>query len=334
MTPQATPCESAGMLELAARQEHSGVTERTSTVRATASLVLRTLMGSRAGVRVLNLLHRRLPLVYKRRLFYRLGEEVPRVDTTWWVDFAGRRIALPLRRDFRFAWTAALGFHGYDAELHVFYEALVRSPRRPRVVFDVGANYGLHALRFLAVGARAVAFEPNPACHEYFRECCALNGLAGEIHAVAVAKARGSARLMVPGNATYLGTIVPSVGERWVGRSDVMTMTVPQVTLDDVVEEHGYGPDLVKIDTEGSELAVLQGAVRVLEGGRPLVLFESWPSAGDRPALFDLLDRAGYGIQAVGWPFREEADMTEAAFAGSGANNFLARPRGVRLSPR
>ncbi|MGH7311904.1 MAG: FkbM family methyltransferase [Candidatus Rokuibacteriota bacterium] len=291
-------------------------------------------MGNRAGVRVLNLLHRRLPLVYKRRLFYWLGEEAPRVDTTWWVDFAGRLIALPLRQDFRLAWTAALGFHGYDAELHVLYEALVRSPRRPRVVFDVGANYGLHALRFLAVGARAVAFEPNPACHQYFRECCALNGLAAEIHAVAVAEARGSARLMVPGDATYLGTIVPAVGERWAGRPDVTTMTVPQVTLDDVVEEHGEGPDLVKIDTEGSELAVLQGAVRVLQRRRPLVVFESWPSTGDRAALFDLLDRAGYGIQAVGWPLRDEAEMAEAAFVASRANNFLARPRGARLSLR
>lgn len=302
--------------------------------RTAASVVLRTLMGHRAGVRVLNQLHRRLPLAHKRRLFYWLGEEPPRVDTTWWVDFAGRLIALPMRRSFRLSWAAALGFHGYDAELHVLYETLVRSPRRPRLFFDVAANYGLHALRFLAVGVRAVAFEPNPACHDYFRECCALNGVTADIHAVAVASARGSAQLVVPGDATYLGTIVPSVGERWANRSDVTTMTVPQVTLDEVVEEAGEGPDLVKIDTEGSELAVLQGSPGVLRRHRPLVVFESWPSTGDRPALFDLLERAGYGVQAVGWPFREEPDLAEAAFVGSRANNFLARPRGTRLSLR
>jgi FkbM family methyltransferase len=326
------------MLKTTTGQEHLKMTNTSFAVRAptraAASVVLRTLMGHRAGVRALNLLHRRLPLAPKRRLFYWLGDEPSHVDTTWWVGFAGRLIALPMRRDFRLSWAAALGFHGYDAELHVLYEALVRSPRPPHLFFDVGANYGLHALRFLTVGARAVAFEPNPACHDYFRQCCALNGVAAEIHAVAVAQARGSARLVVPDDATYLRTVGPAVGERWATRSDVTTMTVPQVTLDEVVEEVGDGPDLVKIDTEGSELVVLQGALGVLERHRPLVVFESWPSTGDRSALFELLDRAGYGLQPVGWPFREEPDLGAAAFLGSRANNFLARPRGTPLSGR
>ena len=90
----------------------------------------------------------------------------------------------------------------------------------------------------------------------------------------------------------------------------------------------------MKIDTEGSELAVLQGALGVLQRYCPLVVLERWPSTGDRPALFDLLDRAGYGLQAVGWPFRDEPDLAEAAFVGSRANNFLARPRSTRLSVR
>jgi FkbM family methyltransferase len=302
--------------------------------RAVASGPLRFLMGSRAGVRALNLWHQRLSLVHRRRLFYHLFEEPCRVDTTWWVDFAGRDLALPLRRDFRLSWCAALGFHGYDAELHVFYEALVRSPRRPRVVFDVGASYGLHALRFLADGARVVAFEPNPACHDYVRTCWALNGLAGEIQAAAVAETRGSARLMMPGDETYHRTIVPGVGDRWEGRSGVTVMTVPQVALDDIADEAGQPPDFMKIDTEGSELAVLRGAPRLLELRRTLVLFESWPSTGDRAALFDLLARAGYGVQGLGWPFREEPDLTMAAFIASRSNNFLARPRGVRLNAR
>lgn len=106
------------------------------------------------------------------------------------------------------AGAAALGFHGYAAELHVLYEALVRSPR-PRLFFDVGASYGLR--------------------------------VTADIHAVSVAPSRGSAHLVVTGDATYLGTIVPAVGERWANRSDVTMMTVPQVTLDGMVEEARRG---------------------------------------------------------------------------------------------
>lgn len=280
----------------------------------------------RVGLRVVNSLHRRLSAAKKRRMFYHFGDRAYAVQGDWVVEFAGRTITLPLRHDFAWSWCAALAFHGYDTELHDLYERLVTSDRGPRVFFDVGASYGLHSLRLLVHGVRVISFEPNPDCHLWFRQCAEQNGVEPEIHALAVADKAGTAELAVPGDATYLGTIVREVRESWAGQHVVRVLTVPQIALDDFVAEHSILPDLVKIDTEGSERLILSGARRVLELARPLVLFESWPRSPDRDTIFALLESVGYRIEPLAWPLRRAAPLSVAGFRDAPGMNFLARP--------
>jgi FkbM family methyltransferase len=288
--------------------------------------VLRRIVMTSAGLRAVNHLHRRLSPAARRRFYYLCFDEACPVEGPWTVDFAGRSLILPLHRDFGLAWVFAIGFDGYDPEIHQFYESVVRGARPPRVFFDVGASYGLHSLRLLAHGARVVAFEPNPACHPFFRECCERNGFAAELHAVAVGARAEVAELAVPGHQTYLGTIVSSVKAGWQDRGDVTTRLVPQVTLDAFAEDNAVLPDLIKIDAEGSELAVLQGARRVLERARPLVVLESWPAPDQRTALFRLLASDDYRLQALPCPPESRTSLTLSEFLGSPAVNFLASP--------
>jgi methyltransferase FkbM-like protein len=50
---------------------------------------------------------------------------------------------------------------------------------------------------------------------------------------------------------------------------------VGTITLDDLAAAHGLARvDLIKIDTDGHELEVLKGAVRILKELRPAVIFE------------------------------------------------------------
>jgi hypothetical protein len=52
---------------------------------------------------------------------------------------------------------------------------------------------------------------------------------------------------------------------------------VPCRTLDDYVEEHGIGINVIKIDVEGAELSVLRGAWKVLSGSlKPYLIIEFW----------------------------------------------------------
>jgi FkbM family methyltransferase len=290
-------------------------------MRAPIRTLVRTLVSSGAGLRLVNVMHRRLSSAWRQRFFYLCCDRTWRVSGRWTVDVAGRRIILPLTRDFPDAWPVAIGFHGYDPELHELYEILLRGPRPPRVVFDVGAHYGLHTLRFLVHGARVLAFEPNPYCHRWLRSWCAANGVACELEPVAVGERAATVVLAVPEGDTCRASILPGVRAHW-RDAIVHTVTARQVALDDIVAERGLVPDLVKIDTEGAELAVLRGGVDLLRTAHPTLVFESWREPEARRALWSMLDKHGYAITAVDGS--RPRLLTRADFADARATNFLA----------
>jgi FkbM family methyltransferase len=95
-------------------------------------------------------------------------------------------------------------------------------------------------------------------------------------------------------------------------------------TLD--VELAGVLPAVVKIDVEGAELEVLQGARELLTGARPLLIFEHVAAASavyghDSGELWDLLSECGYRITAV----TGAGPFDRAAFtATGGVVNWLA----------
>jgi FkbM family methyltransferase len=199
------------------------------------------------------------------------------------------------------------------------------------VFFDVGASYGLHSLKLLVHGVRVVSFEPNAACHDFFLESCRCNGVRPDIRGVAVGRAAGRAVLAVPGGRTYLGSTAPDVVERWGAGVPLAVEEVPAVTLDDVADADGLPPDVVKIDTEGSELAVLEGAEHVLERARPLVVLESWHASEPRVALFRLLNGRGYQLHTLRFGRPPSRALSLGQFLAAPATNFVARPM---ASPR
>jgi FkbM family methyltransferase len=104
-------------------------------------------------------------------------------------------------------------------------------------------------------------------------------------------------------------------------------ITVKVSTLDAEIGERT--PHLIKIDVEGAELAVLEGAHGVLSQTKPLIIFEHVASAAalygsSSGALFDLLVALGYETFSV----TGEGPFTRQAFSDSAAVvNWLARPR-------
>lgn len=180
----------------------------------------------------------------------------------------------------------------YDVEtVHTrFFRGLVQDGT---TVFDVGANVGyytLQAARRVGPRGRVHAFEPVAATHRRLAENVRLNGWSNVVlNQAAVADRVGELTVFVA-DGTNTGASGVAPPPNLSGRTE----TVPATTLDAYVEDRGVGAvDLLKIDVEGSEMAVLAGAERILRQPRLTVLVEVSPrtlaSQGTTPE--DLIDR-------------------------------------------
>ncbi len=137
--------------------------------------------------------------------------------------------------------------------------------RRPGFgCLDVGANIGSYARAALAAGAsKIVAFEPAPATFEKLRENTA--GRAVEVHNLAVGETVGETELFVPANPGLASRDPEASG---FARRETRAMAVPMTTIDEYCYLQSFFPALIKIDVEGFELEVLQGARRLLRDER------------------------------------------------------------------
>ena len=132
------------------------------------------------------------------------------------------------------------------------------------VVFDVGAFHGEWTREVLrrAPAATVHAFEPVPASLKHLQ--CAIP-MGAELHPLALGAEDGEVQMTGPldflGMASVVKRDLSSVG---LATSPVATATMTR--LDTFCNAHAIDRiDLLKIDTEGHELAVLKGAEGMLE---------------------------------------------------------------------
>lgn len=146
-----------------------------------------------------------------------------------------------------------------------------------RVLVDGGANLGLTALA-LAAGAPGHAAllcaEPDPRCTRLLRANLAANGLdRARVVEAALGAEDGTATMRLADDNPSVNYVI---GERsYAPEIASRRAELPLRRLDTVLAEQGLGRmDLLKIDVEGSESAVMAGAAGAIRRDRPLVFAE------------------------------------------------------------
>lgn len=158
---------------------------------------------------------------------------------------------------------------------------IVRRLQRPGLFVDVGAHIGNHSVFMGLSGWRVVSFEPNPAAARLLRRNLDANGIrSAVVHGVGVGARAGRASLAQVEAANSGAT-------RLSGLADDGSVEV--IALDTL----GLAPDVLKIDVEGWEQAVLAGATATIERSRPAIVIES--HAGPQAVAAPLRD-LGYRV--------------------------------------
>ncbi len=193
------------------------------------------------------------------------------------------RMRLALRQ--AAAVVAPLDYRGGGLRLHV--ESLLEYDKRARscakepetvawiernvrpgdVVFDIGANVGAYALvaaRFTAGRARVFAFEPG--CANFAQLCrnIVLNDCGASVVPLALALSDHTGFDVFHYRSLDSGAALHTLGAD--AARAVFDQPLPCYRLDDLVERFGLPqPNHIKLDVDGIEHAVLQGAERTLK---------------------------------------------------------------------
>ena len=173
------------------------------------------------------------------------------------------------------------------------------------VVYDIGANIGLYT-RFAIdkFGAsKVVAFEPMSSNRNQLLKNVGLSDFEDRVTVLpfALSNEDGYAKLQVDdvqGQTAALDQVTggsPAEGRLSMGLSP-KTESVETRLLDSVVYEDGLPkPDIIKIDVEGAEKMVLEGAIKTIKCRSPDIILESHGKVEAKKTVSFLL-REGYKL--------------------------------------
>jgi len=198
-----------------------------------------------------------------------------------------------IRQDVKYRYLPFRAFYRFRAFFYAHYRypelRLIETLADPqRVALDVGANLGLYTY-FLARACRHVyAFEPNPNPLRALRHVADRNVT---VLATALSDESGEAELAVPRGRKGWTNNGAALDRHFPGRS--ITLRVPCRRIDDLgIADIGF----IKIDVEGHEWAVLEGARETLARDKPALMVENEYShtGGKFAEVFRLLESLGY----------------------------------------
>lgn len=180
-----------------------------------------------------------------------------------------------------------------------FYESEVLEALRARlrpgsVIWDIGANFGLHSVTLarLVPQATVVAFEPNPAEHARLLRHRAWNAPLLTTSSLALSDSPGVLPLHLgPEGNSGMTSLAP-----WSQFTYSGTVLVATAVGDDLVARGSVpAPNIIKLDVEGHEPAVLGGLAATLNQPTcELVVFEDGPDDDTLPK--QLLRHAGFSL--------------------------------------
>ena len=192
------------------------------------------------------------------------------------------------------------------SKLHSLVECI---PPDARVVFDVGANCGL----FSAFAAQRLPdaelhiFEPSADLLPYIRlNCCGK----AKVNQVAVGSLSGPATLFVNPQSQQTNSLSRDAVALFCDGSSIEQSRVELIRLDDYCQANAITTvDVLKVDVQGLEAQVLEGASGVLDQVRLVLLESTWLEPSSVACVSRLISEHRFSHVGVVSPVQFGADL-------------------------
>lgn len=189
---------------------------------------------------------------------------------------------------------------GIDSYEHEVQQAIDNLVQPASCAYDVGANVGVLTCLMVHranVAGKVYAFEPAEINLTCLRKTKQLNGFDTLcIEERCVTDRSGTTRFDARGGAFSGRAVIDENGQESRNISELQS-----TSLDDFVYIQGErAPEVVKIDVEGNEVAVLKGMQRLLSETGPAIICELHTHLGDDSTpVFPILSKYGYTLYAL-----------------------------------
>nr|WP_242018292.1 FkbM family methyltransferase [Pseudanabaena sp. FACHB-1998] len=165
--------------------------------------------------------------------------------------------------------------------------------RQDDLFVDVGANIGSYTvLASRVVGAKSIAFEPVPKTFNHLLQNVNINQINSLVDSVCCAVGKENGSVIFSSDNDTMNKVVD---EAYSGKS----IEVPVKSLDDLLNT--LQPSVIKIDVEGFEEEVIQGALNILKCDSLLAIMLETVN----PKIESLLQISGF-VPASYNPFTRE----------------------------
>lgn len=203
---------------------------------------------------------------------------------------------LPFLRPLKFgAYNLGTRLFGWrvDPEFH-----LLKRVGPISVAIDIGGNWGqsICALQRTVSPRQIVSFEPNAILAQRLKR--RFEGDAVQVHACGLSDADGTFDLFIPRYRNFVYDGLASLDENeardWLNPETMARFDESKLTIERHpvqirrLDDYGLEPQVIKIDVQGMEAAVIRGGLATITASKPVMIVET-PS----DEVVSLLDRAG-----------------------------------------
>lgn len=200
-------------------------------------------------------------------------------------------------------------FRSYELlDMDLMLRIMISECSDKSVIFDIGSNVGRYSITLASYfpNASIHAFEPNPLAIQRLEKNIACNAFEERIttHNIGISNDNCQMIFYVADpivNSSFSRQYILRKGKKVVNEIKVRVQSLDWLILNGRVPI----PDYIKIDVEGHEIEVLEGAIKTLQIHSPVLLIETHIKEGKntKRLIKPILKKANYHIISYGYPW-------------------------------